>query len=147
MIGMIQKQLDENKECQLGFVTFSLVLFVAAAVSFSFVSPPFTFAWPPPACVLSSNMIILTLCFLPPSCSPSDVAALICTSSSFILDGFPRTVVQAEKLDTMLSNKGQKIDHALELKIPDALLISRITGRLIHPASGRSYHKEFKYVD
>jgi adenylate kinase len=60
----------------------------------------------------------------------------------FILDGFPRTVPQAEKLDDMLAGKGKKIDHAIELKIDDALLISRITGRLIHPASGRSYHRE-----
>ncbi|WOO84791.1 Adenylate kinase [Vanrija pseudolonga] len=64
-------------------------------------------------------------------------------ANGFILDGFPRTVPQAEKLDGMLTAKGKKIDHAIELKIPDALLISRITGRLIHPASGRSYHREF----
>lgn len=61
----------------------------------------------------------------------------------FILDGFPRTTPQAEKLDGMLRGKNQKLDHAVELKINDNLLISRITGRLIHPASGRSYHKEF----
>ncbi|RSH90552.1 adenylate kinase [Saitozyma podzolica] len=42
----------------------------------------------------------------------------------------------------MLAQAKQSIDHAIELCIPDALLISRITGRLIHPASGRSYHKE-----
>lgn len=63
--------------------------------------------------------------------------------NGFILDGFPRTVPQASKLDAMLAERKQAIDHAIELKIPDALLISRITGRLIHPASGRSYHKEF----
>merc|ERR1711939_201416 len=61
----------------------------------------------------------------------------------FILDGFPRTVKQAEKLDAMLENKGEKIDAAVQLQIADNLLISRITGRLIHPASGRTYHKEF----
>ncbi len=61
----------------------------------------------------------------------------------FILDGFPRTTPQAEKLDGMLREKNQKLDHAVELKINDNLLISRITGRLVHPASGRSYHKEF----
>ena len=61
---------------------------------------------------------------------------------SFILDGFPRTVGQAAKLDDMLTEKQKTLDHAVELKIPDALLISRITGRLVHPASGRSYHKE-----
>ncbi|KAJ9121392.1 adenylate kinase [Naganishia onofrii] len=64
-------------------------------------------------------------------------------ANGFILDGFPRTVVQAEKLDTMLSAAQQKLDKAIELKVPDQLLISRITGRLIHPASGRSYHREF----
>lgn len=63
--------------------------------------------------------------------------------NGFILDGFPRTVVQAEKLDHMLSADNQKLDKALELKVPDGLLISRITGRLIHPGSGRSYHREF----
>ena len=64
-------------------------------------------------------------------------------SYSFILDGFPRTVAQAEKLDEMLVNKQQKLQHAVELQIDDGLLVSRITGRLIHPASGRSYHKIF----
>lgn len=64
----------------------------------------------------------------------------------FVLDGFPRTVPQAEKLDDMLSARKEHLDHVVEMKIDDALLISRITGRLIHPASGRSYHKEFKYV-
>lgn len=62
---------------------------------------------------------------------------------SFILDGFPRTVAQAEKLDEMLEAKKQKLQHAVELQIDDGLLVSRITGRLVHPASGRSYHKIF----
>lgn len=61
----------------------------------------------------------------------------------FILDGFPRTVVQAEKLDEMLASKDKKVDHALQLLISDNILVSRITGRLIHPSSGRTYHKEF----
>jgi len=61
----------------------------------------------------------------------------------FILDGFPRTVAQAERLDSMLEAKKQKLQHAVELRIDDGLLVSRITGRLIHPASGRSYHKIF----
>ena len=64
--------------------------------------------------------------------------------SSFILDGFPRTVPQAEKLDTMLAENKQKLDHAVELVIDDNLLVSRITGRLIHPKSGRTYHIKFK---
>ncbi|KAK2739156.1 adenylate kinase [Onygenales sp. PD_40] len=61
----------------------------------------------------------------------------------FILDGFPRTVAQAERLDDMLDNRGQKLQHAVELQIDDSLLVARITGRLVHPASGRSYHKIF----
>lgn len=65
------------------------------------------------------------------------------TGTRFILDGFPRTVAQAEKLDDMLQQKEQKLEHAVELQIDDGLLVSRITGRLIHPASGRSYHKVF----
>lgn len=62
---------------------------------------------------------------------------------SFILDGFPRTVAQAERLDDMLQAKQQRLKHAVELQIDDGLLVARITGRLIHPASGRSYHKIF----
>jgi adenylate kinase len=62
---------------------------------------------------------------------------------SFILDGFPRTVVQAQRLDAMLADRNQKLQHAVELEIDDGLLVSRITGRLVHPASGRSYHRVF----
>ena len=43
----------------------------------------------------------------------------------------------------MLAAKQQKLQHAIELQIDDALLVDRITGRLVHPASGRSYHKIF----
>ncbi|KAG6017442.1 adenylate kinase [Claviceps lovelessii] len=61
----------------------------------------------------------------------------------FILDGFPRTVPQAERLDAMLQKRDQKLQHAVELQIDDSLLVARITGRLVHPASGRSYHSTF----
>ncbi|KAH9772701.1 Adenylate kinase 4 [Citrus sinensis] len=61
----------------------------------------------------------------------------------FILDGFPRTVVQAEKLDEMLEKQGTKIDKVLNFAIDDSILEERITGRWIHPASGRSYHTKF----
>ncbi|KAJ5928042.1 hypothetical protein N7466_006998 [Penicillium verhagenii] len=63
--------------------------------------------------------------------------------NGFILDGFPRTVAQAERLDEMLSARKQTLKHAVELQIDDSLLVARITGRLVHPASGRSYHKIF----
>ncbi|XP_022987556.1 adenylate kinase 4-like [Cucurbita maxima] len=61
----------------------------------------------------------------------------------FILDGFPRTVVQAQKLDQMLEKQGTKIDTVLNFSIDDAILEERITGRWIHPSSGRSYHTKF----
>lgn len=64
-------------------------------------------------------------------------------SNGFILDGFPRTIPQAEKLDAMLSDRKSPLQSAVELKIDDELLVARITGRLVHPASGRSYHKLF----
>ncbi|CDF87678.1 BN860_11980g1_1 [Zygosaccharomyces bailii CLIB 213] len=61
----------------------------------------------------------------------------------FILDGFPRTIPQAKLLDKMLEEQDKPLQKAVELKIDDELLVSRITGRLVHPASGRSYHKSF----
>eukprot|EP00899_Mesostigma_viride_P003351 jgi/Mesvir1/13016/Mv06016-RA.1 len=61
----------------------------------------------------------------------------------FILDGFPRTATQAEKLDEMLAKKGQHIDKVLNFNVPESLLVERVTGRLVHPASGRSYHVKF----
>lgn len=61
----------------------------------------------------------------------------------FILDGFPRTVVQAQKLDEMLQKQGAKIDKVLDFAIDDSILEERITGRWIHPSSGRSYHTKF----
>lgn len=43
----------------------------------------------------------------------------------------------------MLQKRNQKLQHAVELQIDDSLLVARITGRLVHPASGRSYHSTF----
>jgi adenylate kinase len=61
----------------------------------------------------------------------------------FLLDGFPRTIGQAEKLDDLLERRQQRLNAVIEFKIDDQLLVRRITGRLIHKASGRSYHEEF----
>ncbi|KAF9009512.1 adenylate kinase 1 [Cyathus striatus] len=63
--------------------------------------------------------------------------------NGFVLDGFPRTVPQAKKLDSMLEERKEKLDSVVQLLIDDQLLISRITGRLIHTPSGRTYHREF----
>lgn len=64
-------------------------------------------------------------------------------SRGFILDGFPRTVNQAKILDSLLSKEKVQIDKVINLSIDDELLIRRVTGRLIHPASGRAYNIYF----
>lgn len=64
-------------------------------------------------------------------------------AKGFILDGFPRTVVQAQKLDAALEKQGVKVDKVLNFDIDDSVLEERITGRWIHPSSGRSYHSKF----
>lgn len=64
-------------------------------------------------------------------------------SRGFLLDGFPRTVVQAQKLDELLAQRKSTLDSVIEFKIDRRELIRRITGRLMHPASGRTYHEVF----
>ena len=61
----------------------------------------------------------------------------------FLLDGFPRTIVQAEKLDEMLEERKTPLQHVIEFQIEPSLLVQRILGRLFHKPSGRSYHTEF----
>ena len=61
----------------------------------------------------------------------------------YMLDGFPRTLTQAEKLDQILSDRNQKIDIVLRLCVPDDIAIRRIAGRRFHITSGRSYNIEF----
>ena len=61
----------------------------------------------------------------------------------YMLDGFPRTLAQAEKLDQILSDRNQKIDIVIRLCVPDDILVRRIAGRRFHIKSGRSYNIEF----
>jgi adenylate kinase len=57
-------------------------------------------------------------------------------ANGFLFDGFPRTIPQADAM----RNAGVKIDLVLEIDVPDEAIIERMSGRRVHPASGRTYH-------
>jgi len=64
-------------------------------------------------------------------------------AKGFILDGYPRTLSQAQTLEKMLQEKKKVLSDVVHLHVPDSILEERITGRRIHKASGRSYHVKF----
>lgn len=61
----------------------------------------------------------------------------------FVLDGYPRTVEQARRLDEILKVQNKQLCATIVLQVADDLLAKRILGRLVHPPSGRTYHEEF----
>jgi adenylate kinase len=61
----------------------------------------------------------------------------------FILDGFPRTIAQAEALDEQMEREGRSITGVLLLEVPDADIIKRIAGRRVCVKGGHNYHTEY----
>lgn len=59
--------------------------------------------------------------------------------NGYLFDGFPRTIPQAEALKA----RGVAVDRVVEIDVPDAEIVQRLSGRRVHPASGRTYHIKF----
>lgn len=65
------------------------------------------------------------------------------TANGFLLDGYPRTVGQAEWLEQHLADQGLPLDVVLKFDVPEDVLIERLTGRRVHEPTGRTYHLTF----
>ncbi|MEW8968117.1 MULTISPECIES: adenylate kinase [Exiguobacterium] len=65
------------------------------------------------------------------------------TKNGFLLDGFPRTVAQAEALESLLKDLGKQIDHVVNIDVDAEILVPRLTGRWICPTCGATYHVIF----
>ena len=64
-------------------------------------------------------------------------------NQGFLLDGFPRTIEQAEALDQILADLGRKVEHVINIKVEEDELVKRLTGRRICKVCGSSYHLVF----
>lgn len=61
----------------------------------------------------------------------------------YILDGFPRTIPQAECLDAALEKRGEKVDFAIDVEVPDENIVNRMSGRRACVGAGATYHIKY----